>query len=63
MGELELGRAFGPFARFGDPGPDCGAGLGLTICRLLVEALGSKLLASSRIGAGTHLWFDLPARP
>lgn len=63
MGELELGRVFDPFVRFGEPGRGSGAGLGLTICRLLVEALGSKLLASSRIDAGTHLWFDLPARP
>lgn len=60
MGELELGRAFDPFARFGDPARADGVGLGLTICRLLVEALGSKLVASSRIDVGTHLWFDLP---
>jgi hypothetical protein len=62
MTEHELNRAFDPFVRFVDPDLEDGAGVGLTVCRLLVEAMGSKLAAASRPGEGTRLWFELPIR-
>jgi|GEM_PF-3206643 len=36
-----------------------GTGLGLTICRQLVNALGSELSFDSVVGEGTKFWFDL----
>lgn len=36
-----------------------GTGLGLTICKRLVESLGSSLHFESREGVGTKFWFDL----
>lgn len=36
-----------------------GSGLGLTIAKRLVEALGSELHLSSSLNAGSRFWFDL----
>ncbi len=40
-------------------------GLGLTICRKLVEVMGSELRVETRLGWGTRFWFvlDLPPCP
>jgi signal transduction histidine kinase len=37
-----------------------GTGLGLTICRRLVTAMGSSIQVESAPGRGTRFWFDLP---
>ncbi|MGR6466922.1 ATP-binding protein [Rhizobium sp. PAMB 3182] len=37
-----------------------GTGLGLTICKQIVERLGGKLGVDSRIGEGSTFWFELP---
>ncbi|VVD71843.1 hybrid sensor histidine kinase/response regulator [Pandoraea communis] len=51
----EMARLFLPFER-GDAAHanDHGAGLGLTICRLLTHALGGSLDAHSEVGRGTR---------
>ncbi|MEX6502435.1 ATP-binding protein [Pseudomonas zhanjiangensis] len=36
-----------------------GAGLGLAICRRLVQAMGSQIQLHSREGQGSRFWFDL----
>ena len=38
-------------------------GLGLSICRKLVEAMGSELRVETRLGWGTRFWFVLDLRP
>jgi len=38
-----------------------GTGLGLTICKGIVEAHGGKIWAESALGAGTSMFFSIPA--
>jgi CheY-like chemotaxis protein len=38
-----------------------GTGLGLTICKAIVEAHGGRIWADSEVGAGTAMFFTLPA--
>lgn len=64
MTQEELASIFRPFEqanaaihrRFG------GSGLGLTICRNLVEAMGGTISVKSEPGAGATFAFDLPVR-
>ncbi|MEP9356006.1 PAS domain S-box protein [Xanthobacter sp. KR7-65] len=37
-----------------------GTGLGLFICKKLVELMGGDLLLDSEIGRGSRFWFDIP---
>lgn len=36
-----------------------GTGLGLVICKRLAEMMGGKLQVESRLGHGSHFWFDI----
>jgi signal transduction histidine kinase/DNA-binding response OmpR family regulator len=38
-----------------------GSGFGLRVAKRLVNTLGGTLSAESRLGAGTSVWFDVPA--
>ncbi|SCA57219.1 putative Histidine kinase [Candidatus Terasakiella magnetica] len=37
-----------------------GAGLGLSICKGLVEKMGGVIQAESQLGKGSRFWFDIP---
>jgi len=56
IGEDELETVFQPF----QTSKSAGMGLGLTICKSIVEAHGGKLIAENNIGDGATLSFNIP---
>ncbi len=64
LSSSEQARIFGPFQRLEDKRPDQarGAGLGLMVCRRLVEAHGGEIWMESKKGRGSTFFFSLPRR-
>jgi two-component system sensor histidine kinase KdpD len=58
--EQELERVFDKFFRVALPGAPKGVGLGLSICKGLVEAHKGRIFAKRRTQGGTELAFFLP---
>ena len=58
----DLTRVFDKFHRVQHPGTVAGSGLGLTICKGIVEIHGGRIWAQNRPGGGTVLTFALPLR-
>ena len=58
-----LERIFEPFGQVGGAGQRAGTGLGLTSCRLFVEAHGGAIRVESDGVRGTTFHFSLPASP
>ena len=55
-----LETIFEPFEQVGKQKLETkGTGLGLTICKNLVELMGGQLCVSSQINIGTQFWFEL----
>jgi signal transduction histidine kinase len=56
------GRIFKLFQRLHERGAYEGSGMGLAICRKIVERHGGQISARSEPGRGTTFLIDLPAR-
>jgi K+-sensing histidine kinase KdpD len=54
------GRVFEKFYRVVPESPQSGAGLGLALCRAIVEAHGGKIGAANRPGGGAVFFINLP---
>lgn len=56
----DQGRLFQRFSQLANAQPHGGAGLGLSICKALVEAHGGSIGMISAPGSGSTFWFSLP---
>ncbi|MEP7181206.1 MAG: ATP-binding protein [Betaproteobacteria bacterium] len=56
-----LGQLFQPFNRLGkEAGAEEGTGIGLVVCKRLVELMGGTIGADSTLGVGSVFWIELP---
>jgi signal transduction histidine kinase len=55
-----IGRIFDPFVTKSAAGDPSGTGLGLTICKQLVETSGGRIEVSSQVSVGTRFTITLP---
>jgi signal transduction histidine kinase len=61
----EIGKLFEKYKQTtsGKTSEHKGTGLGLVICKMIVEAHGGKIWAESEEGKGSRFTFTLPVRP
>ncbi len=56
------GDLFKPFNRLGAESTDIeGTGIGLVVCKQLVESMGGHIGMESQVGIGSTFWFELPS--
>jgi len=59
LSEEQQAQLFVPFNRIGQSASIEGTGLGLVICRRLIEAMGGEIDLKSKKGHGSTFWIDL----
>jgi light-regulated signal transduction histidine kinase (bacteriophytochrome) len=63
MASEDLDKIFDPFRRLHSQDVFPGTGVGLPICRMIVERHGGRMWAESEMGRGSILHFTLPDTP
>jgi signal transduction histidine kinase len=60
----QLDKIFEPYQQVyaSDSSPSRGTGLGLTVCKQVIEAHDGTIGVESKVGAGSTFWFVLPLR-
>jgi PAS domain S-box-containing protein len=62
IAEDDLDKLFTPFERLGMAGSEVdGMGLGLSICKYLVEGMSGTIGVSSQVDLGSIFWIELPS--
>ena len=56
----QLAQLFQPFNRLGkEKSPEQGTGIGLVMCKRLIDLMGGTIGAESKVGVGSVFWFEL----
>jgi signal transduction histidine kinase len=64
LSAAQIAQLFQPFNRLGkESGTESGTGIGLVICKRLVELMGGCIGVDSRPGIGSRFWFELDSAP
>jgi PAS domain S-box-containing protein len=62
LSAAQIAQLFQPFNRLGkESGTEPGTGIGLVICKRLVELMGGRIGVDSTPGVGSCFWFELDA--
>jgi signal transduction histidine kinase len=60
LSQEQMAQLFQPFNRLGqESGGEPGTGIGLTICKRLVELMDGRMGVNSSVGAGSSFWFEI----
>ena len=60
LSELQLSQLFQPFNRLGqESAGEQGTGIGLVVCKRLVESMGGSIGVESKVGQGSVFWIEL----